>query len=156
MGLPSDHRGSTVHYLPKLPINFLSHSPPSVSPSLTSFFLSAATSVSLSDFVCISLFFLNFYLPLSVCFHLSLQISHSHSGLFVISPYCLSQSSGSVLPSALSHVLFLLVTFLSDYFNICFSLCSLIFCYIFCLCVYIWPLCLCYFPSKNYQEKQQS
>lgn len=104
MGLPSDHRGSTVHYLLKLPINCPSHSLSlSVSPSLTLHCLKWPLSacLSLSPTVCIS-----FYLPLSVCLHLSLWISHSDSGLFFISPFCLSQLSGalSALVSAfISH-----------------------------------------------------
>ena len=99
MGLPSDHRGSTVHYLLKLPISFPSHSPCLTLPSL-----SVCLSVSLS--LPASLFFMS--LSESVRLHLCQRISHSRFGLFFfISPFCLSGSSGSLSLSSSPAVIYL-------------------------------------------------
>lgn len=92
MGLPSDHKGSTVHYLLKLPINCslarsLTHSPCLCHPHL----LSLRLSVSLCLTVCVS-----FYLPLSVSACIYLWTSHSDSGLFFISAFRLPELSGAL------------------------------------------------------------
>lgn len=96
MGLPSDHKGSTVHYLLKLPINC------SLARSLTlpacvtltyspSVWNGLRLSISLCLTVCVS-----FYLPLSVSARIYLWTSHSDSGLFFISAFRLPELSGAL------------------------------------------------------------
>lgn len=101
----SDHRGSTVHYLLKLPISLRSHSH------------CLRHSHLLASPVCLSLFF--FYLPLSVCLHLSGNITLS---LRVVFPSALSVS----LSLSLAIISLLCVAFAHDlslwlFYCLCFS-----------------------------------
>lgn len=88
MGLPSDHRGSTVHYLLKLPINLPSHSH-SVCVTLT-----YSPPVSFSDVVSISLSFFLIFSFLSVCIYLEYRTLFR--GLFLIRPFCPLELSGAL------------------------------------------------------------
>lgn len=100
MGLPSDHRGSTVHYLLKLSISSLSHShsPCLRHPDLLS--LRLPLSLSRAHFVFISLFI---SLHLSVCIYLCEYHTLFPGCFFFYQPFlalCLSSS----LPLSLSCV----------------------------------------------------
>lgn len=150
MGLPSDHRGSTVHYLLKLSISFLSHSPCLRHPDILSLRLPLSHSRSL----CVHL---SFYLPPSVCLHLSLWISHSLSGLFFISPFCLSVLSGSLSVLVSAFISLLCVACAHDlslwlFYCLCFSPCCVhwdfatVSAWYFSLCFYI---CLSAFATAH-------
>lgn len=125
MGLPSDHRGSTVHYLLKLPISFPSHSPCLTLPS---------DCLSLS--VCLRL---SFSCP-SLCLSICIYLSEYHSLIWVCffhQPFLsvwIVWLSLSVLVSCRYHSLVskLVLMTLSGYFTVC-VLCWLRFCYSGCL-----------------------
>lgn len=123
MGLPWDHKGSTVHYLLKLPINCSSHSLSlSVSPSLT-LPLSEMVSVcrSLSD--CLHLFLSpSLCLPAFICEYHTLILG-CFSSVLSVSLNCLGLFLPSSLPLSLFCVPLLLMIYLSGCFTVCVSLC---------------------------------
>lgn len=128
MGLPSNRRGTTVHYLLKLPINFLSHSPCLCHLQLV--YLSHSLSPS-----CLSPF-------------ISANITHSFCFVYqkpLLFP-CLTLFLPSSLPRALSCIV---LAYLFGHFNICCSLCCVHWVFLF-VCFFSHICCpifdnLCFF-----------